>query len=163
MTRYRMDDLLRWCALGACRIEFGGGDLVLERPGYVRPTTRRELTDAERAMLAELDAQLLAQRPCPVPARTAEEWFTEYAERHAHESPATRAWVLRRIRRDRVRYGIRRLRIGHEWWWQRPLKLVRADTAATLRQIGHAGLAQRFEGEVVPVRRVPAVQMELGL
>jgi hypothetical protein len=168
MKRYRIDDLLRWCALGACRIEFGGGDLVLERPGYKRPTTP-ELTDDERAMLAEVDAKLLAQRPCPVPARTAEDWFAEYAERHAHESPATRVWVLLRIRRDRVRYGIRRLRIGHEWWWQRRLELVRAETAAALRQLGHAGLARWIEAAatrvttVRPARRPSAVQMELRL
>ena len=133
----------------ACGLRFEGvPTLPLELPGYVRPTTCRELTDDERAMLAEVDAQLLAQRPCPTPPRTADDWFAEYAERHAHESPATRAWVLLRIRRDRVRYGVRRLRLGHEWWWQRPLELVRAETAAALRQLGHERFARQVEGEV---------------
>jgi hypothetical protein len=77
--------------LMACGLRFEGvPGLPFERPGYVRATTRRELTDDERAMLAELDAQLLAQRPCPVPVTTAEEWFADYAERHAHEATATR-------------------------------------------------------------------------
>jgi hypothetical protein len=137
------DELL--ALLAACGLRFEGmPPPPFERPGYVRPTTR-ELTDDERAMLAEVDAQLLAQRPCPTPAPTAEEWFADYADRHAHESPVTRAAVLLRIRRDRVRYGIRRLRAGHEWHWQRPLELVRAETAAALRLLGHAGLAVQME------------------
>jgi hypothetical protein len=163
MKRSR-DDLHAF--LMACGLRFEGvPGLPLERHGYQRPTAGRELTPDERAMLAEVDAQLLAQRPCPVPARTAEEWFAEYAERHAHESPAIRAAVLLRIRRDLVRHGIRRLRIGHEWWWQRPLVLVQTETAAWLRQLGHAELARRVDGEAatVSVRRGPAVQMELGL
>jgi hypothetical protein len=153
--------------LMACGLRFEGvPGLPLELPGYVRPTTRRELTDDERAMLAELDAQLLAQRPCPASSPSAEERFADLVERHAHESPATRAWVLLRIRRDRVRYGVRRLRIGHQWWWQRPLALVQAETAAALRQLGHTGLARWVEGEVTkmrPVRCGPAAQMELGI
>jgi len=127
----------------ACGLRFEGvPTLPLELPGYVRPTTCRELTDAERAMLAEVDAQLLAQRPCPTSEPSVEERFADLVERHAHESPATRAAELLRIRRDRVRYGLRRLRIGHEWRWQRPLELVQAETAAALRQLGHAGLAR---------------------
>jgi hypothetical protein len=163
MKRSR-DDLHAF--LMACGLRFEGvPGLPLELPGYQRPTTR-ELSDDERAMLAQVDAQLLAQRPCPTPAPTAEEWFAEYAERHAHESPATRAAVLLRIRRDRVRYGVRRLRLGHEWWWQRPLELVRAETAVALRRLGHAGLARWVERDVattVRVLRGPALQMELGL
>jgi len=150
MKRVR-DDLSRdalLALLAACGFRFEGvPPPPFERLGYVRPTTR-ELTDDERAMLAEVDAQLLAQRPCPTSKQTAEEWFADYAERHAHESPATRAWVLLRIRRDRVRHGIRRLRIGHDRWWQRPLELVQAETAMALRQLGHERFARQVEGEV---------------
>jgi hypothetical protein len=58
------------------------------------------------------------------------------------DSPAERAWRLQRLRRELVRYGCRRLRAGHEWSWQRPLTVVRAETAAALRQLGHAELAR---------------------
>ena len=148
--RYKGDAL--HALLAACGLRFEGmPPPPFEYPCYRRPATR-ELTDHERAMLAEVDAQLLAQRPCPTSKQTAEEWFADYAEQHAHESPATRAWVLVRIRRRLVRYGLRRLRIGHEWRWQRPLAVVRAETAAALQQLGHAELARRI-----------AAQMELGL
>ena len=144
--RYKGDAL--HALLAACGLRFEGmPPPPFEYPCYRRPATR-ELTDHERAMLAEVDAQLLAQRPCPTSKQTAEEWFADYAEQHAHESPATRAWVLLRIRRDRVRYGIRRLRAGHEWHWQRSLELVRAETAAALRQLGHERFARQVEGEV---------------
>lgn len=84
--------------LMACGLRFEGvPGLPLELPGYVRPTVRRQLTEAERTELAQVDAQLLALRPCPVPTRTADDWFAEYTERHAHESPATRAGVLRSL------------------------------------------------------------------
>lgn len=165
--RYKGDAL--HALLAACGLRFEGmPPPPFEYPCYRRPTTR-ELTDDERAMLAEVDAQLLAQRPCPTPAPTAEEWFADYADRHAHESPVTRAWVLLRLRRDRVRFGIRRLRLGHEWWWQRPLELVRAETAAALRQLGHADLARLVESAPATARvpgtsRAPSgtmAQMEL--
>ena len=58
------------------------------------------------------------------------------------DDPAERAWKLRSLRRLRVRYGSRRLRAGNEWWWQRPLAVVRAETATALRLLGHAGLAR---------------------
>ena len=52
-----------------------------------------------------------------------------------------------RRRRDLVRYGCRRLRAGNEWWWQRPLSVVRVETVAALRQLGHGGLARRVGKE----------------
>lgn len=141
--RYKGDAL--HALLAACGLRFEGmPPPPFEHPCYVRPATR-PLTEAEQAMLAQVDAELLAQRPCPVPTTTADERFAELVARHAHESPAVRARSLLRIRRDRVRYGCRRLRLGHEWSWQRPLALVRAETANALRELGHAGLARWVE------------------
>lgn len=69
------------------------------------------------------------------------------------DSPAERAWLGRQIRRQRVRYGVRRLRAGSEHWWQRPLTVVRVETVAALAALGHAGLARMLGG----------TQLELGL
>jgi hypothetical protein len=145
--------------LAACGLRFEGVEPAPFEPvGYVRPTPRA-LSDAERAMMAELDAQLLSERPCSVPsAQTpAESWALaeeRQAERVAGWTPATRAAMRLRDLRGRVRYGCRRLRAGNEYRWARPLAVVRAETAATLRQLGHAGLARVVE---------PPGQMELGL
>jgi hypothetical protein len=160
--RYKGDAL--HALLAACGLRFEGmPPPPFEHPCYVRPTTR-PLTEDEQAMLAQVDAELLAQRPCPVPVPTAEERFADLVERYAHESPAARARSLLRIRRDQVRYGCRRLRAGHEWSWQRPLAVVRAETATTLRQLGHAGLARRVEDarRAKPAPRQRGLQMELG-
>ena len=162
MKRCR-DDLHAF--LMACGLRFDGvAGLPLELPGYVRPTTR-ELTDAERAMLVAVDAQLLAQRPCPVPQATSEERFADLVEQHAHESPATRAAVLLRLRRDRVRYGVRRLRRGDAWIPSRwSLEQARTDAVVALRQLGHGRLASVVEEHDVAARRAaPSGQMELGL
>jgi len=161
--RYRGDDL--HALLMACGLRFDGvAGLPLERPGHVRPTTR-ELTDAERAMLAQLDEELLSQRPCPVPQATAEERFADLVERHAHESPATHAAALLRLRRDRVRYGVRRLRRGDAWIPSRwSLEQARTDAVVALRQLGHARLARVVEEHDVAARRAsPSWQMEFGL
>jgi len=70
--RYKGDAL--HALLAACGLRFEGmPPPPFEYPCYRRPATR-ELTDHERAMLAEVDAQLLAQRPCPTSKQTAEEW-----------------------------------------------------------------------------------------
>jgi hypothetical protein len=171
---YRTSDILRWAALGACRVEFGGNDLVFERPGYVHPVAalRASLTDEQRAELsaqaAELDARLFAQRapwPEPTPAERFDAFVQDQRGGTEHWSPATRAAVQRARRRGLVRYGVRRLRAGNEWRWQRPLAEVRVETAAALRELGHAGLARRVEGGTHAAKRTRgrAVQLELGL
>jgi len=176
MTRYRRADLLRWAALGACRVTFSGSELVFERPGYVHPITalRASLTDEQRAELSvqafELDAQLLAQRP-PWPELMPAERRAELEERERLRwscySDIERAAMRLRARRDLVRYGLRRLRSGNEWRWQRPLATVRAETVGALRELGHPRLARMVEdvaaGEPVACAVQPEEQMELGL
>lgn len=157
--RYQRDGDALHALLAACGLKFEGTPPPpFDRVGYLRPTTR-PLTAAEHAMMAELDAQLLSERPCSVPsAQTpAERWAqTEerQRERVAGWTPAERAAMRRHGLRDTVRYGCRRLRAGNEYRWARPLAVVRTETAAALRTLGHAGLARVVE---------PPGQMELGL
>ena len=145
--------------LAACGLRFEGVEPPPFEPvGYVRPTTR-PLTEAERAMMAELDAKLLAQRPCSVPsAQTPAERWAQFEERQRERvagwTLATRAAMKRHSLRGTVRYGCKRLRAGNEYLWARPLAVARAETAEALRQLGHAGLARVVE---------PPGQMELGL
>lgn len=118
-------------------------------------------------MSATLAEQLLSQRaPWPAPT-AAERWAAfvqDQSERDEHKSPATRAAEQLARRRSLVRYGCRRLRVGNERRLLRPLAAVRAETAALLRELGHARLSRVVEGKAEVARRsVPAVQLELGL
>lgn len=112
-------------------------------------------------------AELLLNRRPPWPEPTLAERWAELEERERHRwslySESERAAMRLRSRRDRVRYGCRRLRAGTEYRWQRPLPVVRAETAAALEALGHEGLARWFTQAVAAARRGPAVQMELGL
>jgi hypothetical protein len=154
--------------LAACGLRFEGVPYPFEPPGYVRPKPP-EPTEAERAELAAQHAELerqLWERPWPVvlPEPTVEERWAELAEQYVHQSPATNAAVLLRLRRDLVRYGVRRLRAGTEAWHQRPLAKVRAETAAALETLGHGRLARWVAAPVRARRsRVAAGQLELGL
>jgi hypothetical protein len=161
--------------LAACGLRFEVAPdypIPFEQPGYVHPVTslRASLADAQRvelrAQAVELDAHLFAQRP-PWPEPTpAERWAAlvqDQRERDEQKSAATRAAERLRRRRDIVRYGCRRLRAGNGYRWARPLAQVRAETAAALRELGHAGLARWVDGAELSIPRGPVVQMELGL
>ena len=148
--------------LSACGLRFEGVEPPPFEPvGYVRPTTR-PLTEAERAMMAEFDAQLLSERPCAVHAPTTEERWTELAnrerERTEHWSPATRASMRRHGLRETVRYGCRRLRAGNEYRWARPLAAVRAETVAALRELGHPTLGSIVLGDQVDANALRRVR-----
>jgi hypothetical protein len=154
--------------LAACGLRFEGVPYPFKKPGWVRPKPP-EPTEAERVELAaqhvELERQLW-ERPWPVvlPEPTVDERWAELVERHEHQSPATNAAVLLRLRRDLVRYGVRRLRAGTEAWHQRPLELVRAESVAALGALGHGRFARWLTAPVRARRsRAAAVQMELAV
>jgi hypothetical protein len=155
--------------LAACGLRFDGVPNVFAQPcRRVRPP----LTEVARAELAaqhaEVERQLWAH-PYPVPSAEPFEHAWQRITDQLPDSPRQRAWQLRRARLGIARYGLRRLRTGHEWWWQTPLAQVRAETAATLRQLGHGRFAGMVAGERTARRRSRrrgaqrAVQMELEL
>jgi hypothetical protein len=161
VKRYSTEQLVRWAALGACRLDGGsGGELFVERVGYVHPVTRAmhpPLTQAERAMLAEHDARLLAARP-PWPAESIDAAWERYRGAWDCYSPAYRARVQRLTRLRLAQGYVRRLRKGQEWWFRKPLSWVRGDCVRLLRELGHARLVR-----VIEAVRVAPPQLELGL
>ncbi len=114
------------------------------------------------AMSAALGSMQLLSRRAPWPEPTpAERWAAfvqDQRERTEHWSPATWARWWLRMRRNRVRYGCKRLRAGTENWRRQPLSVVRAETVAALLELGHASLGSMVLGDQVDANALRRVR-----
>jgi hypothetical protein len=132
--------------LAACGLHFDGVPNVFAQPPRRVPAPLNDAARAElAAQYAEVERQLWAHS-YPVPSAEPLEHAWQRITDKLPDSARERARALRRARLGIARYGLRRLRTGHEWWWQRPLSAVRAETVRVLKALGHGRFAVLVDG-----------------